>query len=162
MVPPASHEVPRVSWYSGYRFGSHVISPTGLSPSMGELSISFGYHIAVLLMRSYNPANAPPWKLQAPTTLGTPIAKHWRFGLFPFRSSLLRESRLISFPPGTEIFHFPGFAPFAYVFSEWYLDITPGGLPHSEIHGSTDAYSSPWLIAVSRVLHRPLMPRHPP
>ena len=32
------------------------------------------------------------------------------FGLFPFRSPLLWESRLISSPPGTEMFHFPGFA----------------------------------------------------
>ena len=34
-----------------------------------------------------------------------------RFGLVPVRSPLLRESRLISLPPGTEMFHFPGFAP---------------------------------------------------
>ena len=33
-----------------------------------------------------------------------------RFRLFPFRSPLLWESRLISFPPGTEMFHFPGLA----------------------------------------------------
>lgn len=33
------------------------------------------------------------------------------FGLIPVRSPLLRESRLISFPPGTEMFHFPGLAP---------------------------------------------------
>lgn len=33
-----------------------------------------------------------------------------RFGLIPVRSPLLRESRLISSPPGTEMFHFPGFA----------------------------------------------------
>ena len=32
------------------------------------------------------------------------------FGLFPFRSPLLWESRLISLPPGTEMFHFPGLA----------------------------------------------------
>ena len=31
-----------------------------------------------------------------------------RFGLIPFRSPLLGESRLISFPPGTEMFQFPG------------------------------------------------------
>ena len=31
-----------------------------------------------------------------------------RFGLFRFRSPLLTESRLISSPPGTEMFHFPG------------------------------------------------------
>src|SRR6185503_11560380 len=33
-----------------------------------------------------------------------------RFRLVPFRSPLLRESRLISLPPGTEMFQFPGFA----------------------------------------------------
>ena len=40
-----------------------------------------------------------------------------KFGLFPFRSPLLGESRLISFPPGTEMFQFPGLPPHAYVFS---------------------------------------------
>jgi hypothetical protein len=34
-----------------------------------------------------------------------------RFGLIPFRSPLLGESRLISFPPGTEMFQFPGLPP---------------------------------------------------
>ena len=37
-------------------------------------------------------------------------------GLVPVRSPLLRESRLMSFPPGTEMFHFPGFASNPYVF----------------------------------------------
>ena len=36
------------------------------------------------------------------------------------------------------------------------------GLPHSEIHGSMLACSSPRLIAAYHVLHRLLMPRHPP
>ena len=31
-----------------------------------------------------------------------------RFGLFPIRSPLLWESFLLSSPPGTEMFHFPG------------------------------------------------------
>ena len=31
-----------------------------------------------------------------------------RFRLFPVRSPLLRESQLISFPPGTKMFQFPG------------------------------------------------------
>jgi hypothetical protein len=31
------------------------------------------------------------------------------FGLFPVRSPLLGESQLISTPPGTEMFHFPGY-----------------------------------------------------
>jgi hypothetical protein len=32
-----------------------------------------------------------------------------RFGLIPFRSPLLRESQLLSFPRGTEMFQFPQF-----------------------------------------------------
>src|SRR5580658_492320 len=34
-----------------------------------------------------------------------------RFGLFPVRSPLLRESRLLSLPVGTEMFHFPTLPP---------------------------------------------------
>ena len=36
-----------------------------------------------------------------------------RFRLFPFRSPLLRESQLLSFPRGTEMFQFPRFPPTA-------------------------------------------------
>jgi hypothetical protein len=39
-------------------------------------------------------------------------------GLVRFRSPLLAESRLMSFPPGTEMFQFPGLASFDYVFIE--------------------------------------------
>ena len=39
------------------------------------------------------------------------------FGLFRFRSPLLTESLLISFPGGTEMFHFPPFASYTYGFS---------------------------------------------
>ena len=40
--------------------------------------------------------------------------------------------------------------------------MTPAGFPHSEIHGSMPACGYPWLIAAYHVLHRLLMPRHPP
>src|ERR1041384_2025511 len=51
-------------------------------------------------------------------------------GLFPFRSPLLRESRLISFPPVTEMFQFTGFALCTYGFSVGYP--LRGGFPYSE------------------------------
>ena len=35
-------------------------------------------------------------------------------------------------------------------------------MPHSEIHGSKLVCNSPWLIAAYHVLHRLLVPRHPP
>ncbi len=40
----------------------------------------------------------------------TPTPQGGRFGLGPVRSPLLRASQLISLPPGTEMFQFPGFA----------------------------------------------------
>ncbi len=55
-------------------------------------------------------------------------------GLFPVRSPLLRESRLISIPPVNEMFQFTGFASATYVFSYGYR--LRGGFPHSEILGS--------------------------
>src|SRR3712207_9313414 len=66
----------------------------------------------------------------------------------------------MSFPPGTEMFQFPGFASRPYGFR-------PGspmreGFPHSDIRGSTIARISPRLFAACHVLHRLLAPRHPP
>jgi hypothetical protein len=81
-------------------------------------------------------------------------------GLLPFRSPLLGESPLMSFPPGTEMFQFPGFASPAYGFGRG----SPGreGFPHSDIRGSTIARISPRLFAACHVLHRLSAPRHPP
>ena len=41
-----------------------------------------------------------------------------RFGLVRFRSPLLSESLLLSFPQGTKMFQFPWFASLTYVFSQ--------------------------------------------
>jgi hypothetical protein len=75
-------------------------SGTGLSPSMAKLSSLFPLHNH----ESFMPALQPP------------VDESTGFGLFPLRSPLLRESRLISFPSGTEMFHFPELAPANYVF----------------------------------------------
>ena len=40
--------------------------------------------------------------------------------------------------------------------------VFPAGFPHSEIHGSLDICSLPWLIAAYHVFLRLLVPRHPP
>lgn len=47
----------------------------------------------------------------------------------------------MSFPPGTEMFQFPGFASYTYVFSARYSLLS--GFPHSEIHGSKPVRGSP-------------------
>jgi hypothetical protein len=46
-------------------------------------------------------------------------------GLVRVRSPLLTESLLMSFPPGTEMFQFPGFASNPYVFRIRYLHLKP-------------------------------------
>ena len=74
------------------------------------------------------------------------------FGLFRVRSSLLAESRLISFPPGNEIFQFPGFASTPYRFRCRYC--LRSGFPHSDMTGSKLVASSPALFAGCHVLHR--------
>jgi hypothetical protein len=89
-----------------------------------------------------------------------PVPKSTAAGLVRFRSPLLAESRLMSVPPATEMFQFAGFASRTYEFSAGYP--LPGGLPHSEIPGSTIARISPGLFAACRVLHRLSVPRHPP
>ena len=76
------------------------LSPTGLSPAVAALSrdLRLGWFLITSLACA----------VLRPTTPREP--KPSRFGLFRFRSPLLTESRLLSFPPGTEMVHFPGFA----------------------------------------------------
>ena len=89
-----------------------------------------------------------------------PVPNNHATGLVRVRSPLLAESRLMSFPPATEMFQFAGFASLAYGFSQGYP--LRGGLPHSEIPGSPIARISPGLFAACHVLHRLSVPRHPP
>src|SRR5262249_56481922 len=81
------------------------------------------------------------------------------FGLFPVRSPLLGESRLLSLPRGTKMFQFPRLPPWLAPGS---LPITAVGLPHSGTSGSRHARCSPECFAVRRALLRLLAPRHPP
>ena len=69
-------------------------------------------------------------------TFHSVLINHWLKStrLFRFRSPLLSESRLMSFPRATEMFQFTRFATVAYVFSQSYC--LRSGFPHSEISGS--------------------------
>src|SRR6202040_3107954 len=79
-----------------------------------------------------------------------------------FRSPLLSQSRFLSFPPGTEMVHFPGFARTRLWIHRAVLRFYRSGFPHSDIPGSKPACGSPRLFAACHVLHRLLPPRHPP
>ena len=58
--------------------------------------------------------------------------------------------------------HFPGFARARLWIHRAVRGVYPRGFPHSEIPGSMPACGSPRLIAACHVLHRLLLPRHPP
>ena len=58
--------------------------------------------------------------------------------------------------------HFPGFARARLWIHRAVRGFYPRGFPHSEIPGSMPACGSPRLIAACHVLHRLLLPRHPP
>ncbi len=75
--------------------GGNAFSTTGLLPALADRSrsIRLTHFLITPGGVSYNPKRQAFW-----------------FGLIPFRSPLLRKSRLLSLPPGTEMFQFPGSA----------------------------------------------------
>ena len=79
---------------------------------------------------------------------------HVRF--LQFRSSLLSESLLLSFPHPTKIFQF-GWSRLPCGIHA----LLACGFAHSDSSGSLLTYSSPKRFAVRRVLLRLLVPRHP-
>ena len=99
--------------------GWRVVSPASVRVSRA-LTYSGSCYLEILFhIRGYHPLwlffpkcsiRVSPWILQS----STPNASIG-FALFPVRSPLLRESRLISFPLVTEMFHFTRFAPFKVI-----------------------------------------------
>ena len=102
MVPPDSVRITRVPTYSGYC----------------SLVLVFVYGAITLYSHTFQSVLLTNQNAKCSPT--TPIV-NYRFGLFPVRSPLLGESRLISLPEGTEMFHFPSFALHDYVFIMQYL-----------------------------------------
>ena len=68
---------------------------------------------------------------------------------------------MLSIPPGTKMFQFPGLASTTYSFSRGSPGLTRRGCPIRRSAGKL-ASSKPRLIAGSYVLHRLSVPRHPP
>ena len=103
------------------------LSPTGLSPALAVLSRFLRLEVGFVTLRSR-------WgfcchAVQPPRGIGPQATKPRRFRLFPFRSPLLRESRLLSFPQGNEMFQFPWLPPQAYVFGLGCTGFSGAGSP---------------------------------
>lgn len=99
MVLPDSDRVPRVPPYSG----------------TDRMLQAFAYGIITLCDEPFQTLRLTIHTLVICPT--TPGCKHPGLGIVRVRSPLLAESRLISTPPGTEMFQFPGFASLGYVFT---------------------------------------------
>ena len=143
MVPAHSDKVSRVSSYSGYR----SVSPSfayGAFTLSGRLSQSRSARLPESGLRS-EPRNAriPVWPLprSLAATCGIDVS---------FSSSGYLDVSVHRVP-----LH-------ALWIGAWMTGVCPAGFPHSEIHGSRDICSSPWLFAAYHVFLRLSVPRHPP
>ena len=143
MVPAHSDKVSRVSSYSGYRSVSLSFAYGAFTLS-GRLSQSRSAGLSESGPRS-EPRNAriPVWPLprSLAATCGIDVS---------FSSSGYLDVSVHRVP-----FH-------ALWIGAWMTGVCPAGFPHSEIHGSRDICSSPWLFAAYHVFLRLSVPRHPP
>ena len=143
MVPARSDKVSRVSSYSGYRSVSSSFAYGAFTLS-GWLSQNHSAKLVRSIMRS-EPRNAriPVWPLprSLAATCGIDVS---------FSSSGYLDVSVHRVP-----LH-------ALWIGAWMTGVCPAGFPHSEIHGSRDICSSPWLFAAYHVFLRLSVPRHPP
>jgi hypothetical protein len=94
VVLPDSRKVPRAPRYLGTFPRLHCAPYGTLTPSGGPFQAASSEHCRSII-------EAPQPRMSAPI----------RFRLFPVRSPLLGESLMLSFPPGTKMFQFPGCPP---------------------------------------------------
>ena len=159
MVAPGSRGISRAPRYSGARRESARFRLLGCHPLWPAFP---GRSSSVLIGYSPGIRQFPRRVLQLPISIGLPPTKLSRFRLFRFRSPLLTESLRFPFLRVLRCFSSPAYLLTAYGFSSGSPGITQVGLPHSDIPGSKPAGGSPGLIAAIHVLHRLLVPRHPP
>ena len=99
-------------WTSQIQTHFHVSGPTQV-PDRTASPFAYG---------TFTPYGPPFQRVRLGQLLMTPVLQPhpdesgW-FGLFRFRSPLLTESLLLSFPRGTEMFQFPPFATWCYGFT---------------------------------------------
>ena len=143
MVSAHSHRVSRVPWYSG----------------SCQVSFNFGYGALTLsgrLFQSRSPAVTESLMQSEPrdariTVWALPRSLAATYGIdVSFSSSGYLD---VSVPRVPSVKLCIGLTV---------LKVLLSGFPHSDIHGSKDICSSPWLFAAYHVLHRLSVPRHPP
>ena len=144
MVPPASHKVSRVSWYSGscqplinFAYGIFTLSDQ-ISQNCSAIDSS------TLCSPQPRGARTTVWALSISLAATLEIDK------FSFSSSPYLDVSVQAVPLHT------------LWIGVWMTEVFSAGFPHSDISGSMDICSSPKLFAAYHVFHRLLVPRHPP
>src|SRR5579875_2322049 len=107
MVLPGSDRVSRAPPYSGTIPRVRSLSLTRLSRSLVRLSSRL--QLAIGFLTRAERFGSRMTALQHRSRNARMLTREW-FRLFPFRSPLLRESRLLSFPPVPRWFRLPPFA----------------------------------------------------
>ena len=143
MVPAHSIKVSRVSMYSGYRLVNFPFAYGAFTLS-GRLSQNLSARIVESIMRSEpriarNPVC--PLSISLAATLEIDVS----FSSSPYLDVSVQAVPLLTLWIGVRM-----------------IRVYRTGFPHSEIHGSMDICSLPWLIAAYHVFLRLLVPRHPP
>ena len=141
MVLTDSHGISRAPCYLGYssRQGRHF--DYGVRTLYDRPFKAVRLYLLVTSTTRQNDQKSPT----TPNVQRLPAITHARFSLFRFRSPLLTESRLLSLPVGTEMFHFPTFPlPALYIQAGVTRSARrPAGFPHSDTLGSKLAYQFP-------------------
>ncbi len=141
MVLTDSHGISRAPCYLGYssRQGRHFDYGVRTLYDRPFKTVRL-YHLVTPTARQNSPKSPT-----TPNVQHLPAITHARFSLIRFRSPLLTESRLLSLPVGTEMFHFPTFPlPALYIQAGVTRSARrPAGFPHSDTLGSKLAYQFP-------------------
>ena len=143
MVPACSVKVPRVSTYSGSR---HVNSPFayGAFTLSGRLSQNRSAKLIESIPRS-EPQHARTLVWALPISLAATFGITVVFSSSGYLDVSVHRVPLLTLWIGVRI-----------------LEVSSSRFPHSEISGSMGICPSPKLFAAYHVLHRLLVPRHPP
>ena len=114
MVVPVSDRISRVPSYSGKSVARQGDVADGAITLSGR---PFQNRLAIVLLGNLRPAPQCRDTLypQPHRSNACGLLNSYGLGFVPVRSPLLRESLLMSFPPGTEMFQFSGLASPGYV-----------------------------------------------
>ncbi|THG12336.1 hypothetical protein TEA_001523 [Camellia sinensis var. sinensis] len=160
LVSPKLH--PATAYESPAHSSTGTRSEPRAPPTAWELTVSCSislpdggsFHPSLTVLLRYR---TPPLRLAARRLYCSPTTPFSRFRLLPFRSPLLRESLLLSFPLATKMFQFARLSLVCPWIQQQFERLT-----YSGISGSMLIFNSPKHFVAYYALPRLWVPRYPP